>query len=366
MTQYEKSTISITAPGRICLFGDHQDYLGLPVIACAINRQISLEAVSNKKNVFEIAMPDINEIRVIPLSETFEQLEPRDYFASALRVVRRYGYDTNMGYTITIKGDIPINSGVSSSSAVVVAWIHFLLKAFSSNQSVSAELIAKLAYEAEVLEHCEPGGKMDQYTISIGNMVYIKTSDPFEYKTIGTILDGLVLADSGIKKETLKVLSDAKNNAQKAIECVCQQVPGFALEKIQPEEILAYHAFIPNDLRPYFYAAVQNHAITKMALCELEKDTIDKKYLGQLMSQHHKILKDILQITVPRIDAMIEAAIEAGAYGAKIIGSGGGGSIVVLAAQENTEIICKAVLKTGTKAAYPVTVAKGTQSIENV
>ncbi len=28
--------IRVTAPGRICLFGEHQDFLGLPVIACAI------------------------------------------------------------------------------------------------------------------------------------------------------------------------------------------------------------------------------------------------------------------------------------------------------------------------------------------
>ena len=35
------------APGRTCLFGDHQDYLGLPVIACAISRNIKLTATEN-------------------------------------------------------------------------------------------------------------------------------------------------------------------------------------------------------------------------------------------------------------------------------------------------------------------------------
>ena len=38
------SQLTISAPGRICLFGDHQDYLGLPVIACAIDRQVILTA----------------------------------------------------------------------------------------------------------------------------------------------------------------------------------------------------------------------------------------------------------------------------------------------------------------------------------
>ena len=44
------------------------------------------------------------------------------------------------------------------------------------------------------------------------------------------------------------------------------------------------------------------------------------------MNGHHEVLRDLLKITVPRIDAMVNAALKAGAYGAKIVGSGGGGS----------------------------------------
>ena len=32
----------ISSPGRICLFGEHQDYLGLPVIPMAIDRRLYL------------------------------------------------------------------------------------------------------------------------------------------------------------------------------------------------------------------------------------------------------------------------------------------------------------------------------------
>ena len=38
------------APARICLFGDHQDYLGLPVIACAIDKYIIVEGKPNHSN----------------------------------------------------------------------------------------------------------------------------------------------------------------------------------------------------------------------------------------------------------------------------------------------------------------------------
>ena len=36
--------INVEAPARICFFGDHQDYLGLPVIAGTINRFIQIKA----------------------------------------------------------------------------------------------------------------------------------------------------------------------------------------------------------------------------------------------------------------------------------------------------------------------------------
>ena len=41
------SSIISIAPARICLYGDHQDYLNLPIIAIAINRYIKVEAKSN-------------------------------------------------------------------------------------------------------------------------------------------------------------------------------------------------------------------------------------------------------------------------------------------------------------------------------
>jgi galactokinase len=40
--------MQITTPGRICLFGEHQDYLGLPIIALAISLRSKISAVKRK------------------------------------------------------------------------------------------------------------------------------------------------------------------------------------------------------------------------------------------------------------------------------------------------------------------------------
>ncbi len=357
------TNISLTAPARICLFGDHQDYLGLPVIACAIDKFITLTATKKNSQTLKLILPDINSERSIDISETFENLEKGDHFASAIRVIKRHGAIIDSGYEIIISGNIPINAGVSSSSAVLVAWIHFLLKAFGPDGETTPEFISQLAYEAEVLEHNSPGGKMDQYTIGIGNIVFIETGDILNYEVIGESLDGMVLGESGIEKDTIGVLGSSKSNAIKAIEIVQKHDADFVLENASIKDFEKHKKLLPEELIPFFYAAIKNHIITKKALIEIKKSTLNYLVIGDLMNQHHTVLRDDLKITVPKIDAMINAAIKAGAYGAKIIGSGGGGCIVALCPSHLQKEISLAIKNAGAKDAYPVLVAKGTQII---
>lgn len=355
--------ITIETPGRICLFGDHQDYLHLPVIACAINMKMTLTAKKTKSEYFEISMPDISKKRNIQINEAFEVLEPNDFFASALRVVKRYGCVPNSGYTIEIKSEIPINAGVSSSSALVVAWVHFLLEAFGSHHKITPQFIAQLAYEAEVLEHKAPGGRMDEYTIGIGNIIYIDTSKDSDYSTIGTHLEGLILAESGIPKETIGLLSHVKTNALKSIDSIKKNHPSFDIKTATMEDYENHSNEISKELNPYFYAAIKNHLITKKAFEAFKANPINPELIGKLMNDHHNVLKNSLKITVPKIDTMITAALDAGAYGAKIVGSGGGGSIVALAPTDKKKSIIEALMKSGAKSAYEVLVNDGSKKV---
>lgn len=358
--------IKILAPGRTCLFGDHQDYLGLPVIACAINRNIKLSAVQNDTQVFKLIMDDIDQIRIIDIHATFTELEARDYFASSLRVLRRHGCIPDVGYDITITGNIPINSGISSSSALLLAWINFLVAAYGVVDDVTPEFIAQMGYASEVLEHGEPGGMMDHYSIGLGNIVHINTKTPFSCTVIGNELKGLITGVSGVPKETIGLIGDLKANALLAIDIVKQNFKNFDLNKTEITNLKKYCNYLPDRLTPFFEAAIKNHHYTKLALIEFQKPTLDLKKIGELMNAHHVVLRDLLKITVPRIDNMINAALKAGAYGAKIVGSGGGGSIVVLAEPGNEAPVVAAILAAGATEAYTVTVDPGVRILENI
>ena len=347
------------APGRTCLFGDHQDYLGLPIIACAINRHITLKALENNSNSFNIDLPDIDQKRTISIHEKGLNLKKEDFFIAALRVLKRYNCSPDAGFDITITGTIPINAGTSSSSALVVSWVHFLLKAFGPKELLTAESISQVAYESEVVEFNNPGGKMDQFSIGLGNIIYLETGNHFSYQVLQAPLSGLIMAESGVPKETLGLLKRLKENSWKAINEVEKHLKGFKIENAKVENLELYFSFLTDDLKPYLEAAIGNFDVTKKALLEFKKENLDLTKIGNLMNQHHHYLKNCLKITVPRIDAMIDAALNAGALGAKIVGSGGGGSIAVLSPKNKEVQIIKAILSAGAKDAYAVSVNRG-------
>ena len=344
------------ASGRICLFGDHQDYLGLPVIACAIDRFIEIKAAPNYTEMFHITMPDIRMSRSFSIDDSFDTLNEGDHLAATIRVLKRYDCVLKKGYSVFLTGKIPLNAGLSSSSAVVVAWVRFLLNTFGSSHQITPELIAEIAYQAEVLEFNSPGGKMDPYTIAMGGMILLEPNKISRFTEIGGLSECLIVGESGISKDTNGLLEDLKGKVLCAIKMLQKKKPSFVLEMTTLKDVKEFIPLLPLHLHPFFYAAVKNHVITQKAIEVLNNKPLNYQKIGDLMNKHHQVLKDSLKITPPKIDAMIEAAINAGALGAKIVGSGGGGSICALALKENQQEVIQALIHAGAKDAYPVSI----------
>ncbi len=346
------------APGRICLFGDHQDYLKLPIIACAINRYVTINAERNDQGIFNIQMNDLNQSLKIPIDKQNIKAQKDDYLVIALKVLRRHGCIPNSGYNISISGDIPINAGLSSSSALTIAWINFLVAAFGIDGQFNSIRLAKLAYETEVIERNSSGGKMDQFTISLGNLIYLNTEDD-SHVLFSKSMENLIVGVSGIDKDTFGVLALLKTKALEAINQVKATIKDFEIKNSQIEDLEKYLTLVDLDLKPYLSAGIKNYFITKAAYSELQKESSNINYLGDLMNKHHLLLRDNLKITVPRIDAMIENSLKAGAIGAKIIGSGGGGCIVAISEPGNEEKIISEIKKAGAVDAFLIKESEG-------
>ena len=345
--------IKTKAPGRICFFGDHQDYLNLPVIAGTIDRFIEIKGEPNGEEYLHLKLIDFDSIIKINLNETLEILKNGDYLRSSMRVLKRNGITLKKGYDIEIKGNIPIKSGLSSSSALTVAWLRFLTKVAVPDKKIEDEQFAKWAYESEVLEFNEAGGLMDQYTISIGGMLYIDTTNS-SYKRLNVKLGNLIVGDSGIEKKTQEILTRLKDGAQKAIEIIKKYNPNFKIQEAKKHDFYDLRKNLPFELHPYFYAAIFNHEITKNALLELQKPDYDLYKLATLINAHQEILDKKLNNTPNGMIYMMNAAENAGAKATKIVGSGGGGCFFAMTDSQNEKKVIDAILDAGAANAFPV------------
>ena len=86
----------------------------------------------------------------------------------------------------------------------------------------------------------------------------------------------------------------------------------------------------------------------------LASSSIDHVTLGKWMNSHQVILQERIQNTPQIMQKQMKAALKAGALGAKIIGSGGGGCMVAMVTQVTKEKVIQAFFKAGAKNAYEI------------
>lgn len=302
-------------------------------------------------------MPDIGSSRRIDLRKALKPFTKRDYFLSALHVAKTQGCVFDGGFTAEIRSEIPINAGASSSSALVVAWMNLLFELYSKEKP-SALALANLAHRAEVLEHGEAGGQMDHFASAIGDLLYIENSEPKHFEKLETVPEGFILANSKVPKETLGTLETNKAAALAAIEKLKKIDSNFNLYSRLPNQLNADLVHLDDQLKAVYTAAISNHAITREAYALFKENAAIQK-LAELMNAHHAELRDNLKLTVPKIDALIYLAMKNGAYAAKINGSGLGGTVLILAPENQNTIIEK--LAEMDVDASPVQISRGAE-----
>jgi galactokinase len=330
--------LKVSTPGRVCLFGEHQDYLHLPIVACAISLRISIEGTCRNDMLINVQLPNISDEELFYLDKPITYSKERDYFRSSVKVLLKNGFTFSSGFDCVVDGQIPINAGTSSSSALIVTWINFLVRMSDQSEILSDEKLARLAYEAEVLEFAEPGGMMDQYSTSIGGIIAIDFFPEVVVTRLNTNLKTFVLGNSHQPKDTKYILSHVKEQILTVDKILKEVYPDFALQSVKADDLPNYVKYLNNSQYQILEGTIKNRDITVIARKELANKSPDHKLIGQLLSEHHTVLRDILGISTPKIEKMIDVAIKAGAYGAKINGSGGGGCMFAYAPEKSEKV----------------------------
>lgn len=325
-----------SAPGRLCLFGEHQDYLGLPVIAMAMNRRCHLDWTPRKDDWVVItseALGTVDEFELTALG----QGKPSNPLKMVVAEWMAESKDTPPGMDIHIRSDIPIQAGCSSSTALVTAWA----AGWSSimNLAESTEELVRRCHRAEVLAFGGAGGDMDHFACAHGGLHRFGAGAP---EALPLPPGTFVLGDSGQPKDTQGHLARCKDARLPLMNQLDTPPPDWS----ESQHRLAEGTRVNRDIE----ADWARH---------LRKGNVNGVAMGQALTRHHGVLRDVLGLSTPRIEAMLEAALSAGAWGGKINGSGGGGCMLASVPEGRVQPVIDAMMEAGARGAWAVTMDSG-------
>jgi len=349
--------INVSTPSRICLFGEHQDYLGLEVIAAAINLRFSASVTPRNDSIIRIIIRDesLDKLNIqndkglyqeytVDFSKPIAYRHKEDFYPSTVNTLIKNGYELR-GFDVKMDSEIPIGKGMCSSSTMIVALIKALLEGIGHPDAKNPARIAYLAFVAEVAEFGNPGGMMDHYASALGGLVHLnfETGEAVPEVLNGNLGGRFILFDSLQRKDTINVLAASKIPTLEGIKELnpygVTSIRDFVLGNVDTalcDKLDEFH-------RRKVLANVDNYRILLAGLEELQKPVIDDKKLGELIYRHHVNLRDGLGISTNAVETILDTAMENGALGGKINGSGGGGCLFVYADEKDCDKILKAV-----------------------
>lgn len=301
-------SFTAAAPGKIILFGEHAVVYGQPAIAVPVE-QVKARAVveadpRSKSGSVRLFAPDID------LDTTLDQLvESHPLAAAVMQVQAACGIQHLPACRIKITSTIPVASGLGSGAAVSVA----LIRALSGflGFALTQEQVCALAYDVEKIHHGTPSG-IDNTVITYAQPVYFVRGEPIHVLSPAQDFS-MVIGDTGIASPTI----DAVKDVRQAWE----------------ENRALYDE--------YFESL---GSIVQAARKIIEIESVES--LGPLMKASHDILQK-MGVSAPALDCLVAAALDAGAWGAKLSGGGRGGNMIALTSPQLTARVGRALEQAG-------------------
>lgn len=353
--------INVSTPSRLCLFGEHQDYLGLEVVAVAINLRFSASVTPRDDSIIRIIIRDesLDELNIqndkglyqeytVDFSKPIVYRHKEDFYPSTVNTLIKNGYKLR-GFDIKMDSQIPIGKGMCSSSTMIVALIKALLEGIGHPDASNPARIAYLAFVAEVAEFGNPGGMMDQYASALGGLVHLnfETGNAEPEKLSGKLGGRFILFDSLERKDTINVLASSKIPTLEGLKELNPYGVNSIRDFVLGNADIALADKLDDFHRRKVLANIDNYRILLEGLEELKKPCVDDEKLGSLIYRHHVNLRDGLGISTDTIENILDTAMANGALGGKINGSGGGGCLFVYAREEDCDRILQAVQAKG-------------------
>lgn len=334
--------ITVSAPGKLMLFGEHAVVYGRPCIVTAVGQRMRATVELTQEPIFQLNAADV-QIKSyqkpitklgkgdIPKGAKFVEMAVNNFTHARRGLAKLKG----KGIKVTTKSEFSSQFGFGSSSAATVC----VIKALSELTGIklSNEQIFDLSYKA-VLDIQGKGSGFDVAAATFGGTLF------YQLKQTPSHMSGLYFVTGGKTIKPLKLsslplivgYSKVKTDTVTMIDEVSKKAKKFP-------------KIIDN-----IYSSIGD--LVKAASQALAK--ADFEAVGVLMDVNEGYLVS-LGVEGEKLSSMIYAARSAGAYGAKLSGAGRGDCMIALAPTSKVSAVKKAINVTGGQVINVKTNAEG-------
>lgn len=336
------------APGRLTFIGELIDYSGGDTITAAVDRGTYLVVRKRPDNKINIYGHSFKAKK----SFTFNELEKNKedewaiYFKGVFSVLLEIEYKIT-GMDIYAYTDLPFNTSLASSSSLCACLTYAIFDVNGLDKSDIIEL-AKLSYEGEIKYASHRTSLSDHITIFLGKenslLLFNMFKMSYEYLDINFGEYCVAVVNSNKKRTS----SDSEYNARKR-EC------DNALKKLKEKK--SSIKFL-SDLKPkdadFIKETLQNKEQRRALYVSSEEDRVNQavkaikkgaiKDLAALISKTHDSLSKLYEVSTAEQDILVEEASKMdGVLGARMIGTGFGGGVLILLKKTEVENVIEAL-----------------------
>lgn len=340
--------VTARAPGKVILLGEHAINRGQPALAASVGlyatctlRQVDTPGVvlcsdapgharerAGRADLLGLA-ERVDAWRAAEDYETIRTLAGQDFFAPQKYVIGSALRDSlPAGLEVTFTSELPQSCGLGSGGAAFAALATAL--GALAGLAPDRERIADWAHRGDVLSHGGVASRLDTQTALSGGVIRFTAAhtlgEPVSFDPRLSLVIG----------NTREIAATSEVNAR----------------------VRRWLAENPHGRMRYFETI---GLLSSAAPAALEGG--DWPELGRLLTLNQLALEKI-GVSTPAIDALIDAALGAGAYGAKLAGSGGGGIMIALVDATTQGAVADAIRRAGGTPLIPPLAVRGAEILE--
>ena len=371
--------VLVRAPGRVSLLGGHIDYSEGWVLPAAIDRAVFLAAAPVQQRQLTVHALDFDGTLSLDLDQIPPPVSQRDgsdsgqgpisgqgsiswqdYVSGVVWALSELGHRLP-GLQVVFASNIPIGSGVSSSAAVLMAFLSafegilepataLLLggsRAPSGPWRLDGKARAQLGQRVENEYLGLQSGVMDPFASLHGRQgraVFLDCRH-LTFERLPIPDDTVVLvADSGVRRQLANSgFNDRRAQCQEAVEILTPHVENLkTLRDLSPRDLELNAHRLPMDLRRRAQHAVAECRRVQLGAAALKEH--DLGIFGSLMRRSHASSRDLYEVSLPELDVLAASAWRSdGCWGARLSGGGFGGCVVALVQRHTAKAVARSM-----------------------